>query len=350
MTQWYVNAHPPPPDKHHILTNFFLIVNVFSKPSPLEKPPYYEEWPPSFDKKQKLFTIQKNGFTDQPCCYVIPGNHDWFDGLASYMRYILSRDFLGGWYLPQEKSYFALELPSNWYIFGMDDGLDGQIDSLQFQYFYKICSKLNNSANVIILNHHPNWVLDDYESGGSSHHTRSGRHRNGKRRKRAVMQKGLEYLMETVLKSKVKLRIAGDVHNYMRHAPSTNFGDDNKHEMEGKEIPKPMLVISGGGGAFLHPTHCLGNETLHNVAGTNHTSYDRVVCYPNEKISSSLSIQNLFQFRKRNWKFDAIGGLLYLAIAHPLFSGCKRITCIFPPFFRSLFLSFPPPSFRHFSE
>ena len=58
------------------------------------------------------------------------------------------------------------------------------------------------------------------------------------------------------------------------------------------------------------------------------TDYDRVGCYPDETTSSSLSIQNLFQFRKRNWRFDTIGGLLYLLIAHPLFTGCSLASAV----------------------
>jgi len=42
-----------------------------------------------------------------PCAFLIPGNHDWFDGLATYTRYILSRDWLGGWLMPQRTSYFG---------------------------------------------------------------------------------------------------------------------------------------------------------------------------------------------------------------------------------------------------
>ena len=86
-----------------------------------------EEHPPVGYKKKTLASLP----ADAPLCYVVPGNHDWFDGLASYMRYVLGREYLGGRFLPQQKSYFALELPHDWWVFGMDDGLDGEIDSQQ---------------------------------------------------------------------------------------------------------------------------------------------------------------------------------------------------------------------------
>jgi hypothetical protein len=67
-----------------------------------------------------------------PCAFAIPGNHDWFDGLATYTRFILSRDWCGGWIMPQQQSYFALELPHGWWILGMDLALDNDINIEQF--------------------------------------------------------------------------------------------------------------------------------------------------------------------------------------------------------------------------
>jgi len=57
-----------------------------------------------------------------PRAFVIPGNHDWHDGLGLFTRFILSRSWLGGWILPQERSYFALSLPHGWWVLGFDEG------------------------------------------------------------------------------------------------------------------------------------------------------------------------------------------------------------------------------------
>jgi len=54
------------------------------------------------------------------------------------MRYICHRSWLGGWLLPQTKSYFALKLPHGWWIFGLDQALHGDIDIFQFKYFSDI--------------------------------------------------------------------------------------------------------------------------------------------------------------------------------------------------------------------
>lgn len=68
-----------------------------------------------------------------PQCFAIPGNHDWIDGLNTYMRHILHRGWLGGWLLPQEKSYFAIALPHGWWLFGFDLALETDVDMFQYR-------------------------------------------------------------------------------------------------------------------------------------------------------------------------------------------------------------------------
>jgi hypothetical protein len=63
---------------------------------------------------------------------------DWFDGLHTFMRNICHKNWLGGWYMPQKKSYFALKLPKEWWVFGLDLALNGDIDEYQFQFFSKL--------------------------------------------------------------------------------------------------------------------------------------------------------------------------------------------------------------------
>ena len=35
-----------------------------------------------------------------PSAFIIPGNHDWFDGLSTFTKFICHRDFLGGAFRP----------------------------------------------------------------------------------------------------------------------------------------------------------------------------------------------------------------------------------------------------------
>uniref|UniRef100_A0A061SNC4 Calcineurin-like metallo-phosphoesterase superfamily protein isoform 1 n=1 Tax=Tetraselmis sp. GSL018 TaxID=582737 RepID=A0A061SNC4_9CHLO len=75
-----------------------------------------------------------------PQCFAIPGNHDWIDGLETFMRHFVCKGWLGGWMLPQEKSYFALRLPRGWWLFGLDLGLVNDIDIFQYRYFAHLAS------------------------------------------------------------------------------------------------------------------------------------------------------------------------------------------------------------------
>ena len=156
-----------------------------------------------------------------PCTFLIPGNHDWFDGLATYTRYILSRDWLGGWLMPQRTSYFALKLPRGWWLLGLDLALDDDINIEQFHFFADVATSMNADDRVIIVSHVPRWVINEYEN-----HANDG-----------AKETHMTELVRTHLRGRVKLRLAGDLHHYTRHVPS----NDNSST--------PTLIVSGGGGA-----------------------------------------------------------------------------------------------------
>ena len=125
----------------------------------LSKPSFpLEGWDTSLCYKDKN-NIQMNTYLG-PSCFTVPGNHDYYDGLASYTRYVLNRDWLGGWLLPQEKSYFALALPNGFWLFGLDYGLSLDIDLDQFKFFCFITKKLvKENDSIILINHEPGKFL-----------------------------------------------------------------------------------------------------------------------------------------------------------------------------------------------
>ena len=87
-----------------------------------------------------------------PACFAIPGNHDWIDGLVAFSDLFMNRGWLGGWCLPQEKSWFALQLPFKWWIFGLDLALNNDLDLGQFRYFADIAEKrLEPDSQVITM-------------------------------------------------------------------------------------------------------------------------------------------------------------------------------------------------------
>ena len=74
--------------------------------------------------------------------FVLPGNHDWYDGLSSFDYMFCKARFghaaenrIGGWLCPQHRSYFAIRLPHNWWIWGADIQLAQYLDAGQVLYF-----------------------------------------------------------------------------------------------------------------------------------------------------------------------------------------------------------------------
>ena len=280
--------------------------------------------PPSFRKhelstdKSKHWDSKNNTNMVGPRAFVIPGNHDWFDGLATFSRLVLSRSWLGGWLMPQDRSYFALALPKGWWIFGCDLALANDIDMEQFRFFENVAkNRFKTTDSVVIVTHEPFWTIDGMNKDIDPED---------------LAEPNLRELMRSTLRGKVRCRLAGDLHHYTRHVPDKAkmrrasdlpaVDSDDEHDAadpDGYGQNLPELIVSGGGGAFLHPTHTFENEI--NV-GVKKTPFKRVCSYPNEKVSTNLSFLNIWQFRWRNWRLDVVWGLMYFLICWSLFPLC----------------------------
>ncbi|XP_026445875.1 uncharacterized protein LOC113346627 [Papaver somniferum] len=255
----------------------------------LQPPPWYKPEHIAVDKPELPDGVSEMKQYDGPQCYVIPGNHDWFDGLQTFMRYICHKSWLGGWILPQKKSYFALQLPKGWWVFGLDQALHVDIDVYQFKFFSELIrDEVGENDSVIIMTHEPNWILDWYWND--------------------VSGKNVSHLIRDHLKGRCKLRMAGDLHHYMRHSAVQS---DKPAFVE-------HLLVNGCGGAFLHPTHVFSN--FKNLYGT---AYECKAAYPSFEDSSRIALGNILKFRKKNWQFDFIGGIIYFLLAFSVFPQCK---------------------------
>ncbi len=160
-----------------------------------------------------------------PHLFAVPGNHDWYDGLTSFLRLFSQGRWIGGWKTLQKRSYFALALPHGWWLWGTDIQLDSDVDHPQLLFFQDLAKKMALGDKVILCTAEPTWT-----------HEWQG-HKNG--------FKTLAFFEEKVLRSyghEPVLVLSGDLHNYHRY-----FRNDSKMQR----------ITAGGGGAFLHATHYL---------------------------------------------------------------------------------------------
>lgn len=159
--------------------------------------------------------------------FFIAGNHDWYDGLTAFTSvFCTARDRythgvgkqIGGWTCRQRRSYFALKLPYDWWLWGVDLGLTDNIDDAQLDYFHAMSDATKPGDKIIIITHAPAWVNQDVD----------GLHQIS--------------MIARARGARLCAVLAGDLHHYSRY-----YSDElGVH-----------LITSGGGGAFTHATHQL---------------------------------------------------------------------------------------------
>jgi hypothetical protein len=168
--------------------------------------------------------------------FAIPGNHDWYDGLNAFdSLFCSSRDklsdtkgnIIGGWRCQQHRSYWALRLPYKWWIWGADIQFSKYLDTAQVNYFEAMATQMQPGDNLIICLAQPSWMLAELHG---------------------LDEEENFFKITSIARAKgahVVAVIAGDWHHYCRYYA---------HELD------VHFITSGGGGAFLHPTHVLKNN------------------------------------------------------------------------------------------
>lgn len=212
-----------------------------------------------------------------PMLFAIPGNHDWFDGLSTFRKFIMEKTWIGGWLMPQRSSYFVLRLPFNWFVLCGDTGTTADFDISQRNYFLDVIERhMDESSCVILACHEPAWIYEAMYSRDGSLQPEVNR-------------------VARALGTRLRLRICGDIHHYSRHAPCDALSE------------APMLIVSGGGGAFLH-----GARRAPVIS--QGTEYVREAAFPQSNTYLSLA-SRLWGFRVINWKFDLfVGAFCFLVI------------------------------------
>jgi hypothetical protein len=263
-----------------------------------------------------------------PPVVALPGNHDWYDGLAAFRRnfceswvlrghrYVPSlgptttdvpapenRDDVGGWGAFQSRSYFAVQLSPQWWLWGLDSQLDAPIDAEQLAYFHEARTLLGE-ADVILCTAAPSWL-----------------EAHGPRAYSAMADTPLYTLLwfvDRVLgeqRDRVRLVLTGDKHHYARYRPTSRTPDT-----AGGLAPE--LVTCGGGGAFLSSTHHLPQRLAPvwqpwptGSGAVGH--YERAATYPGVEESRKLTATPRFLAAgwRNGWSLPAFTGAVDVLLA-----------------------------------
>jgi hypothetical protein len=269
-----------------------------------------------------------------PHLYAIPGNHDWYDGLTSFLRIfcqrpndsgsVLKARWIGAWEPRQRRSYFALKLPANWWLWGTDIQLSADIDKPQLEYFFEEIvpqmkeeqEKTGLAPRVILVTATPSWCFrgaepsaDPIEGEEDEKHPAGFRH--------SVVDPpafdGLAHFEGLIRESgaRVALVLSGDLHHFCHYVQV-------RLDPEGHRTHR---ITSGGGGAYLYATHQMPGEIALPERG--HAKADksgreekevryrlRSTMFPSEKESKRLG-RGVWLLPLRNWSFSALLGGIY---------------------------------------
>ncbi len=231
--------------------------------------------------------LPKTGAPDRPHLYALPGNHDWYDGLVSFLRVFCTRDgHIGNWVTRQRRSYFALKLPHNWWIWGIDIQLDAYIDDVQLDYFRS--QQVQQDDKIILLTAKPSWV------------------KAIPRRAEPASWRYLSFFEERFVRTRgarLVLTLTGDLHHYARYEPAS---EDAENE--------PTRITAGGGGAYLSATHTLEPELmLRSLDHDNSVRYTLDEIYPSERDSRRLS-NGILKLARLNPSFARMIGAIYVLL------------------------------------
>lgn len=236
-----------------------------------------------------------------PLMFAIPGNHDWYDGLTSFVRLFCQGRWIGGWQTKQSRSYFAIRLPHDWWIWAIDIQLHADIDRPQLDYFRSVATgsldgrelqkNFLQGHRIILCTAQPSWV----ETG-----------KNG-----SQAYANLDFFERKIIQENggtLVLTLTGDLHHYTRY-----------HDNRGRN-----KITAGGGGAYLYGTHELPKELILGRDKVRYSQTER--SFPDVASSRRLAWHVLrFAFMRMNWGFTGLVGLLYLLYAWIVQSESRKL-------------------------
>jgi len=219
--------------------------------------------------------------------FAVPGNHDWYDGLTSFIKLFCQKRWIGSWQTKQNRTYFALKLTKNTWLWAIDIQLEADIDQPQLCYFdYVALHRMQKGDKIILCSAEPSWV----------NHTSKREDKTYQNleffQKKYIADKGMEQI----------LTLAGDLHHYAHYAQVTASGATH-HK-----------ITSGGGGAFMHPTHHLPEKLVNMQEG----DFNLKKTFPEKSVSRKMAFGDLL-FPFYNTSFGFFMASIYLIMAWSLF-------------------------------
>lgn len=250
-----------------------------------------------------------------PRMYIMPGNHEYYDGLENFTKLIINRDNIGRWKTPAKSPYFAVKLPYKWWVFCLDPGSDASqdLDPAQIAYFTNILNEQTTDEDKIILMYHePDWIKN------SGH--------------KYKQYKELQRFRHEVLGKRVRLILSGDLHYYKR-MEEVDIGNTTEYEQpihETKKVKydpnlgrkyvtdKRQIIVAGNGGAFSHPTcnPLIKEVTLGEpfIEPENQKKFKVACDYPTPEQCQKLMDEKwtkMFAFKK-NFGYGHVVGAMYM--------------------------------------
>lgn len=233
----------------------------------------------------------------RPTLFALPGNHDWYDGLTAFLRLFARRKdgHIGGWRTEQRRSYFAVKLPNNWWLFAVDEQFGAYIDDPQLLYFEKAAREVGPDDRIILMTPSPTWV---------------------KARDNPEAYDAVDYFLRTILaptQAHVRVLVSGDLHHYARYS-----GEDRE------------LITCGGGGAYLLGTHKLPKtlvvpprDTL-TRSRSRSRDYELVARFPEPAVSRKLGWGVFHRVPRRNAGFATMLGIVHTLTMLPMAGAARQ--------------------------
>ena len=258
---------------------------------------------------------------EDPSLFALPGNHDWYDGLTSFIRLFCQSRGIGRWATCQTLSYFAIRLPSRWWLWGVDIQLESDIDRPQLEFFDAVAKKMleecgdGEPPRLILCTGQPTWTECGVEQRG----------RMGLRRPQPRLFDNQAFFENEIIRRhgiRLVVSISGDLHHYMRY-------EEERPQPDGAggpgKAPDPhdgaQRITSGGGGAYLYPTHHMP-DVVEVPEGNKKVRYRRKSRFP-ELADSRRLARGVFGLPFRNRPFAFFLGAVYLVYAWTLQSTSK---------------------------